>query len=362
MARVKIRKRHHIFAFVSLCVAVALTFSISFAKYATRHEYTLKLAMAEHFTFSAGNQHTFETPYDGYYAFRLWGGDGGHSRYSWRNGEESYPYGGKGGLVEAVSYFEEGTELVVIVGTKGGTTAGGFNGGGDGSSHYVPLFDNHYGGGGGGATDLRLSSATLEDRILVAGGGGGGSGGGPGYAPAYGGDGGAKNGNYAGANGQGAGYGQGGGLSAGGEGHQHGDVGYGGDGANSGGGGGGISIGGAIIGGMIAGDVGAIVGSRQGTAEIKSELVTHDSRCTILKTKTTSLRMSFEAYDVLSELIPEKEYNVVQELKKLSIVTKSSSTTISATEQIRELAKLKDDAILTEEEFIEKKRELLTKM
>ena len=244
MKKVAFKKRSNILAFASLCIAVALTCSISSAKYAIRHEYTLKLAMAEHFTFAAGNQHIFEIPYDGYYALRLWGGDGGNSSYSWWNEEETYPYGGEGGVVEAVSYFDKGTNLVIIVGTKGDATAGGFNGGGEGGSYYVPLFGNYYGGGGGGATDVRLSSGTLDDRILVAGGGGGGSGGDPVYAPAFGGDGGAKAGNYAGTNGHGVGYGQGGGLSIGGEGDQRGTLGYGGDGGYSGGGGGGGYYGG----------------------------------------------------------------------------------------------------------------------
>jgi len=240
----KFKKRYNVLALAVLCAAVVLTSSISSAKYATRYEYTLKLSMAEHFTFSADNQHIFEIPYDGYYAFKLWGGDGGDSVYSWWNGEEAYSCGGKGGVVEAVSYFESGTVLVIVVGTRGGTTDGGFNGGGGGGSYYVPFFDNYYGGGGGGATDVRLVSGTLSDRILVAGGGGGGSGGGRGYTPTFGGDGGANAGNYAGTNGLGAGYGQGGGLSAGGEGYQDGAFGDGGFGVYSGGGGGGGYYGG----------------------------------------------------------------------------------------------------------------------
>jgi len=240
----KFKKRYNILALAVLCVAVVLTSSISSAKYVTRYEYMLRLSMAEHFTFSADSRHIFEIPYDGYYAFKLWGGDGGDSVYSRWSGEETYSHGGKGGVVEAVSYFESGTVLIIIVGTRGGTATGGFNGGGSGGTFYVPFFDNYYGGGGGGATDVRLFSEALSDRILVAGGGGGGSAGGPGYAPTPGGDGGANAGNYAGTNGLGAGYGQGGGLSVGGEGYQDGSLGDGGSGAHSGGGGGGGYYGG----------------------------------------------------------------------------------------------------------------------
>ena len=234
-----------LFLLAIVYIATVFTFSASSAKLAERHTYALRLAMAEHFSFSAGESHSFEIPYDGYYAVQLWGGDGGDSKTLWWNGGESYEFGGTGGAVAAISYFSQGTNLVIVVGAKGGTTAGGFNGGGDGSSNYGgPFFNDYHGGGGGGATDVRLSGGELSDRILVAGGGGGSGGGDSTYPPTYGGNGAANAGNYAGANGEGAGYGQGGGSSAGGEGNEHGGFGYGGAAAHSGGGGGGGYFGG----------------------------------------------------------------------------------------------------------------------
>ena len=50
----------------------------------------------------------------------------------------------------------------------------------------------------------------------------------------------------------------------------------------SGGGGGGSSIGGAVVGSLIAGDAGAIVGSRNKVNAIKSEIIEHDTRETFL--------------------------------------------------------------------------------
>ena len=234
---------------VALFVAVIMTLSVSTAMHRSRMRYTLKLAMAEHFSFAAGELHAFEIPYDGYYAFKLWGGDGGDSKNSWNNGAAIYELGGKGGEVAAVSFFVKGTVLTIVVGTKGETTAGGYNGGGGGGAYLLPVFNDYFGGGGGGASDVRINTGTLDDRILVAGGGGGGSGGsiagnGSGYTPNYGGNGGAENGNYAGANGIGDGFGQGGGLVAGGDGYQSGWFGFGGYGNYSGGGGGGGYYGG----------------------------------------------------------------------------------------------------------------------
>jgi len=245
MGKGKLIKRDGFLFVIAICVAVVMTFSVSSAKLATRNEYTFKIAMAEHFSFSAGEFHSFEIPYDGYYAFQLWGGDGGNSKNSWWSGEGIYEFGGNGGYVAAVSFFSKGTILVIAVGTKGGTTNGGFNGGGDGGSHSVPVFNFYFGGGGGGATDVRLSAGALDDRILVAGGGGGSSAGdGSNFPPTYGGDGGAHGENYAGSNGNGSGYGQGGGLISGGDGYQFGGFGYGGNGTYSGGGGGGGYYGG----------------------------------------------------------------------------------------------------------------------
>ena len=245
MKKERPEKTRGIIGMACLLCAIMLTFPLSSARHATRHEYVLELAMAEHFVFAAGSRHTFEIPYDGYYAFRLRGGNGGDSKNAWNGGSETYTLGGSGGEVAAVKYFEAGTSLVIVVGSRGGIGSGGFNGGGSGGTEST-AFNTYTGGGGGGATDVRSAAGNLSDRLLVAGGGGGGSGGsitmlGTGYAPVSGGNGGMTGGNYAGANGAGNGYGQGGSLSIGGEGYQHGAFGLGGGSRYSGGGGGGGS-------------------------------------------------------------------------------------------------------------------------
>ena len=242
----RIRKTTTVYtALVSLFIVAALTFSSSLAKHFFRVEYPMKLALAEHFTFSPGAAHSFVIPHDGYYAFQLWGGDGGESKNAWNSGAEIYELGGSGAMVTAVSYFRKDEVLTVTVGTKGDIITGGFNGGGYGGTDLAPIFNDYYGGGGGGATDIRLSTTTLDGRILVAGGGGGGSGGrlsqnGTGYRPARGGDGGTE----AGENGSGEGFGLGGDQTSGGAGHQYGSLGDGGGGQYSGGGGGGGYYGG----------------------------------------------------------------------------------------------------------------------
>ena len=254
-------------ALAALCLSVVLTLPLSAAKLIARQEYTLKLAMVEHFTFAPGDVHTFAIPYSGYYAFQLRGGDGGDSGKSGMGGDAVYRFGGSGGMVIAVGFFPQGTVLDIVVGSKGDINHGGFNGGGNGGTDNSSLFNYYAGGGGGGATDVRLSGGTLDDRILVAGGGGGGSGGSADYAAVRGGSGGAHDGNYAGTNGSGAGGGQGGGPEEGGEGYIHGEAGIGGSAQYSGGGGGGGYYGGG-------GSYGSGGGGGGGSAYIADSLAT----------------------------------------------------------------------------------------
>lgn len=136
-----------------------------------------------------------------------------------------------------------------------------------------------------------------------------------------------------------------------------------------GGGGGGSSLGGAVVGGIIAGSTGAIIGSRKKNEEIKSELITHDTRETYINyfsnnDNKKSIFCKFKDYQTLLDLMPQKDYSVVSALKTNSLVQsfKMEEKTKIITEQIRELAKLKDEGILTEEEFTNKKKALLEKI
>jgi hypothetical protein len=134
----------------------------------------------------------------------------------------------------------------------------------------------------------------------------------------------------------------------------------------SGGGGGGSSISGAIVGGVLFGGVGAIVGSRNKSNPIKSELITHDSREVIFTyyqdNQFKELILKHNDYKTLFELIPEKSYEVICEVRKQKVVQSSITNTKSIPEQIQELAKLKDSGILTVQEFDYKKNELLARM
>lgn len=136
----------------------------------------------------------------------------------------------------------------------------------------------------------------------------------------------------------------------------------------TGGGGGGSSVGGAIVGGIIAGEVGAVIGSRKEVNPVKSELLTHDTRETQFNFFVNEVKYSImfqnKDYDIFNKLIPEKSYAMVNEIKKSNIINKikSENNASNITNQIREIARLKDEGIITVEEFEEKKKNLLNKI
>jgi len=125
----------------------------------------------------------------------------------------------------------------------------------------------------------------------------------------------------------------------------------------TGGGGGGSSIGKAIVGGIIAGVAGAIVASRNDIDEVRSELITHDTRKLVLNImlndKKENLYFDYKDHDSFKYIMPEKSLDIANSIT-------SAHLTISG--MIRELSMLKDDGIITIEEFEEKKKQLLTRL
>lgn len=126
----------------------------------------------------------------------------------------------------------------------------------------------------------------------------------------------------------------------------------------TGGGGGGSSLAGAAVGAAVAGGVGAIIGSRKKTESIKSKTVKKDERYIQFvfneKNQKRILIFDISNLDFFEEYLLEKEYDV---LKNRRLANNSDIT-----EKIRKLADLKEQGILTDEEFTFKKQELLSKM
>lgn len=81
--------------------------------------------------------------------------------------------------------------------------------------------------------------------------------------------------------------------------------------------GGGANIKGAVIGGIVGGEAGAIVGGRQ---SVTSSTMTHDDRYTLLKLTNEEVHLPFEIYEFLTKLIPEKEYKYLQAKQAKTII------------------------------------------
>lgn len=130
--------------------------------------------------------------------------------------------------------------------------------------------------------------------------------------------------------------------------------------------GGGSSIGGAIAGGLIAGEVGAVIGSREKIKSnpITSKTITKDKRETFLNffidNEKYSMFFDYEGYNTLLNIIPDKAYTNIYNSYIMSQINKDEKEKI--VNQIKKLAELRDEGILTEDEFIKKKKDLLSKI
>ena len=128
--------------------------------------------------------------------------------------------------------------------------------------------------------------------------------------------------------------------------------------------GGGTSLKGALLGYAIAEDVGAIIGSRE---PITTNVVSEDDRRIELIYKNKegqieNLEFKHDAYSVFKKLIPLKELrkivslNTVEGTKDNVIADKQKSQTVK--EKLIQLSELKDEGLITEEEFSEQKKKI----
>jgi len=83
----------------------------------------------------------------------------------------------------------------------------------------------------------------------------------------------------------------------------------------------GLNAGRAIGGLLMMGEAGAIIGSRQ---ETESELITHDERVVVLthfqNGERDSIKFKYEDFQVFEDLVPEKNYDVVTEIKRQKLI------------------------------------------
>ena len=141
--------------------------------------------------------------------------------------------------------------------------------------------------------------------------------------------------------------------------------------SGGGGGGGAPNIGGAIVGGLLFGTVGAIIGSQTGVTidPIKSDVVEFDTRKTVLNLRnpdgSAEIRdLPLYYAELFKKLIPEKEFDFLR-AEKNSASTPSPSPQKEAAgddnniEALKKFKELLDMGVITQQEFDAKKKQLL---
>lgn len=130
-------------------------------------------------------------------------------------------------------------------------------------------------------------------------------------------------------------------------------------------------VGRAVVGGVIAGGAGAIVGaatrkSKSVTNNMSLKIITSDinNSLIVIPILETATKRDSEKYKKAWSTAQNAHAIIVSIIKTSSSVqpVKISAPTESPLAQIENLAKLKEQGILTEEEFTEKKAELLKKV
>lgn len=120
----------------------------------------------------------------------------------------------------------------------------------------------------------------------------------------------------------------------------------------------GVNVKGAIIGGSIAGDAGAVLGGMHNKNTIDSKTKQVDERTVDVLYKAQGqvkkLKLGISAYSLFEEWIPAKEYSYY-----IASAQTSSANTKNEFDAIKNYKELLDAGIITQEEFDKKKKELL---
>ena len=145
----------------------------------------------------------------------------------------------------------------------------------------------------------------------------------------------------------------------------------------SGGGGGGYSLSGAIVGSLVAGEAGAIIGSRQPVNPIVSSTDVHDTRRVELLFRRNScvdtMVLGYDILDYLKKWLPEKEYTYVltekddiyddeyddEEDDDEAYNEPYQDDPSDVKSRLIKLNELKEDGLITKAEYAAKKKEIL---
>ena len=132
--------------------------------------------------------------------------------------------------------------------------------------------------------------------------------------------------------------------------------------------GGGTSLKGALLGYAVAEDVGAIIGSRE---PIKTTVVSEDDRRVELIYKDKdgnikNLEFTHDSYQIFKKLLPSKELRRMANLKvskkQKKVSGKKTKEFQEAKEKLEQLQEMKNEGLITENEFTEQKKKILSSL
>ena len=128
-----------------------------------------------------------------------------------------------------------------------------------------------------------------------------------------------------------------------------------------------ISVSGAVIGGLIAGDAGAIIGSRKDANQFENVTVRHDDTQTYIYYGTNDDNIKVinikgdNFYRSLLQLIPEKNYEtVMHNMQNSSQQQYEENTDIKS--KLKQLKVMYEEGLIVEDEYNSKKSELLNNL
>jgi len=109
------------------------------------------------------------------------------------------------------------------------------------------------------------------------------------------------------------------------------------------------------------------------TDKVKSETVVTDTRYTkILLTNNKTIDLTFDSYEKIKRIMPEKEYDVVDAINENKIisggsvampaVTSAKSNSDDSMEKFEKLKKLFENGLISQEEYDQKRKDLLDSM
>lgn len=122
-----------------------------------------------------------------------------------------------------------------------------------------------------------------------------------------------------------------------------------------------ISVSGAVVGGLIAGEAGAIIGAGKDANKLENKTVSHDNVKTVIYykvgTEVKTLSINGQAfYSYINQAIPDKEYSYIQ---NKAMTLQNNTETSDVRERLEKIDELHKMGLITDDEYNAKRENIL---